>query len=773
MAKEQNELEKSILAVVDHYEEKDRETHDQLARECAKYEYYWRGIQDLIWDPVGKEWVSASGVLRVAQDSAQDPTVLEKVINIYRAYGESVIAALANTIPNVRFFPDDAEDPADIATAKAYSSLSDKISRDNDADFVFVKALYTTWNQHFVAAYNTHAWDENFGTLSHDVIDTKEVPVMKDICPDCGYEYSPEDLGGGEEGMDAGMGMPPEAMPEQSVPPVGPEELGQGFGNPEEALPMEAEPMAGPGCPQCGSQSPPFSTEDVELVPYIKETFTEPKGREIIEVYGPRNVKIAPYATELIESPYLILETEISGSYLAELYPDKFDDLVDESSESAETRRTEREGPYAFGNMDQARTLKRCWIRPWAFNMLREDERKQLKKDYPAGLVAFIVDDMVLEFYEEDVDEHWTLVADPLTHEIHGDPMGKGLVPIQDMVNDLESLSYETVLAGVPEFFFDTNVLNADAYSQIEAKPNQGVPAQAPPGQTLGAGFFQPKSASLSRETVEFRTAQDQNAQFVTGAFPSIYGGMLKGDRTLGEYQQSRAQALQRLLLKWKFLNKWWANVMFKACESYRKNMEVDEKFVRREADSYENVWIRISDLTGRVADVYPEASDQFPMTWEQTRGVLMELLQIQHPFVMGVFSDPRNQDELSKMFSLTKLKVPGQEHRYKQKYEISKIKQGQPVMVDPLLDDHQSHLMVLMDWAAEGEGREAQETNPQLYQAILMHAQEHQMALQQQMMAQQPPPEEGGGGQGAPSGDTVTETAGAAEPPADDTGAE
>jgi hypothetical protein len=748
MAKEHDDLEKGLLDIVDHYEEKDRETHDQLARECAKYEYYWRGIQDLIWDPVGKEWVSASGVLREAKDSHFDPTVLEKVVNIYRSYGESVIAALANTTPPVRFFPDDAEDPADIATAKAYSSLSDKINRDNDGDFIFVRALYTIWNQHFVAAYNTHAWDEKFGTLSHDVIDTKEVPITRDVCPDCGYEYT-------EEGMEGEIG--PEAVP----PPVPGQEAGFGMG--EEALPMEAGSEMGPGCPQCGSQNPPISTEDVELVPFVKESYTEPKGQEIIEVYGPRNVKLPPYATELEECPYLILETELSGAYLAELYPDYLKDLTEGSDEAAEIMRTEREGPYIFGNLEQARTLKRVWLRPWAFNMLPEDKRKPLKKKYPNGCIVFIVDDMVLEHYDEDMDDHWTLVADPLSHEVHGDPMGKPLIPIQDMVNDLESLSYETVLAGVPEFFFDTQVLNAEAYSQIEAKPNQGVPAQAPPGQNLGAGFFQPKSASLSRETVEFRSSQDQNAQFVTGAFPSIYGGMLKGDRTLGEYQQSRAQALQRLLLKWKFLNKWWAKVMFKACESYRRNMETDEKFVKQEGDSFENVWIRQSDMTGRIADVYPEASDQFPMTWEQTRGVIMELLQIQHPFVQQVFMDPRNMDEMSKIFSLSKFKVPGQEHRFKQKYELSKIKQGQPVMVDPILDDHNSHLQVLMDWAASAEGREAQEMNPQLYQAVLMHAQEHQMIIQEQM-AMQAPPEEGGGG--APSGDTQTNTAGAAEAP-------
>jgi hypothetical protein len=715
---------KALLALKDHYEEKDRETHEALAKDTAKYDRYWRGMQDLVWDPIGKEWVSAAGVLRSSLSKAEFEDVsLEKVVNIYKSYGESVISALANTTPATRFFPENAEDPADIATSKAYINLADKICRDNDSDLLFVKALFTMWNQHFVASYNTHAWDEKFGTLSHNTIEMVETPTQKAMCPDCQQEYPPE------------------------VPPQ-------------------------PPCPNCGSETPPEPFEGMEEVPEITKTITTPKGQEIIEVYGPRNVKVPPYIAELEESPYIILENEINGAYLAELYPDYFKELVEEDADTHEVGRQEREPIAQFGQMLEVKTLKRCWFRPWSFNVLKKEEKAALKKKYPEGVVAFIVEDHILEAFEEDMDDHWTFVPDPLSHEIHGDPMAKPLVPIQDMVNDLESLGYETILAGVPEIFADTKVLNFKEYSKIEARPNQVIPASAMEGVGLSGGFFQPHSANLSKEAAEFRQSQDQNAQFLTGAFPSIYGGQLKGDRTLGEYQQSRAQALQRLSLKWKFLNKWWAKTILKACESYRTNMEIDENFVKQEGDGYANVWIRASEMTGRVADVYPEASDQFPMTWEQTRGVIMELLQIQDPYVTSVLQSPENVDEFSKIFSLSKFKVPGAEQRYKQTYEIAKLKQGQPVQVDPLLDDHEQHLMMLMSWAAGPEGREAQETNPPLYQAIMMHAQEHDMILQEQQ-AQMEEEQVAGGGDQPAEGDVATETGGAAVPPSDDTGTE
>jgi hypothetical protein len=723
MAKLPEVQQKALKVLLDHYEEKDRETHEAIAKDCAKYDHYWRGMQDLVWDPISKEWVSAAGVLATSRGKSElEDAMLEKVINIYRAYGESVVAALANTVPGVRFFPEDAEDPADIATAKAYINLADKISRDNEAELLFIQALFVAWNQHFVAGYNTHAWDEKFGTLSHKSIEMVPMPVTKAMCPDCQQEYP-------EEQMD-------------------------------------------PPCSNCGSPNPPIVEEVEEEVPQVTKEVTTPKGQEIVEVYGPRNVKLPPYIKELEEAPYLILENEINGAYLADLYPEYLDDLVEEGGgDTNETMRQEREPLAQFGQLLEVKTLKRCWFRPWAFNILKEEERNAMKKAFPNGVIMFYVEDHVLEAYEESIDDHWTLMPDPLTHEVHGDPMGKPLVPIQDMVNDLESLNFETIVAGVPEIFADTEVLNFKEYSQIESRPGQVIPSRGKDGQGLGNSFFQPHSANLSKESMEFRSQQDQNAQHVTGAFPSIYGGQLKGDRTLGEYQQSRAQALQRLSLKWKFLNKWWAQVIHKACKSYRRNMEIDEKFVKQEGDRYANVWIRASEMTGRIADVYPEASDQFPMTWEQTRGVIMELLQIQDPFVTSVLQAPENIDEFAKIFSLTKFKVPGAEQRYKQQYEISQLKQGQPIQADPMLDDHQQHIQMLMTWAAGPEGREAQIENPPLYQAIQMHMQEHQMYMQQQMMQQQPQQGPAPTGEGLEA--TETQTAGAAEPPADDTGAQ
>src|ERR1041385_9357369 len=88
-------------------------------------------------------------------------------------------------------------------------------------------------------------------------------------------------------------------------------------------------------------------------------------------------------------------------------------------------------------------------------------------------------------------------------------------------------------------------------------------PARAREGQTLGNSFYEGGRATLSREVAPFGQQVDKDSQFVVGSFPSLYGGPGEGkSRTLGEYQQSRTMALQRLSLAWSFFPINWANML-------------------------------------------------------------------------------------------------------------------------------------------------------------------------------------------------------------------
>jgi hypothetical protein len=76
------------------------------------------------------------------------------------------------------------------------------------------------------------------------------------------------------------------------------------------------------------------------------------------------------------------------------------------------------------------------------------------------------------------------------------------------------------------------------------------------------------------------------------------------------------------------------------------------------------------------------------------------------------------------------------------------------PIPIDPLLDDNQTMLTAIQEWANSSEGQMAQSQNPNGYMAIRMQAQERQMALMPPPQAAPAgPPAQGGGGQPPPQG--------------------
>jgi hypothetical protein len=168
------------------------------------------------------------------------------------------------------------------------------------------------------------------------------------------------------------------------------------------------------------------------------------------------------------------------------------------------------------------------------------------------------------------------------------------------------------------------------------------------------------------------------------------------------------------------------------------------ESFVKKMGENYVNVWIRLEDMTGQTGEAEAETSDQFPVSWEQQRGLLFELMQINNPVLQGIVTNPENLGTVRDILGIYKLKIPGEQDRDKQLEEIQQMLQGMPVMMEQFIDNHEVHWLTLSSWANSPTGREAKLSNPMGYQLIMQHAMQHYMALQAQMMAQQQAASEG-----------------------------
>src|SRR5579863_601814 len=109
--------------------------------------FFWRTLQHLYWDGRAEGWVAlgANGAPMVEgggrQPYNQDSAVLYTT-NIYQPYGLTLISVLTQSVPSVIAVPDDGEDPADLATARAGNKFRNIIEHRNDATMLLTKAMF-------------------------------------------------------------------------------------------------------------------------------------------------------------------------------------------------------------------------------------------------------------------------------------------------------------------------------------------------------------------------------------------------------------------------------------------------------------------------------------------------------------------------------------------------------------------------------------------------------------------------------------------------------
>jgi hypothetical protein len=437
------ELRNLLKDIVDKIEIEEGDFRTEQLSLLKKLDNFWHGFQRLYWSSVSREWVTIDGALVTNPEIADDLIGEDTVVNIYKAHGESVIAALSQSIPVVKFFPADADVPADILAAKGYSRIAELIQKHNKAQVLYTQALFTLWNQHFVAAFHYPVEDEKFGTVTRERTKTVTVTSQTPACPNCGADV------------------------------------------------MENN------CPTCGQVTPVMVPKE-ELREEPDEPEIIPKSRQAIRVYGPLNVLIPHNAADITDAGILVLYTEQDVAKLRS----KYFEVADQIREGVDTDAWYRERAGALSSLSGKTTVKECWLEPWMYWRLgdsKQAEIKQLYKLYPDGCYVVIIDNKVFEAHNESLTARWTVTKSPLSRTLHADPIGKTLLSPQEVTNDLYSLSVETVRHGIPETFFDSEVLDGTKYQEVEASPGSLFPVKKRPGQSIGDSFHQLRTATLSK----------------------------------------------------------------------------------------------------------------------------------------------------------------------------------------------------------------------------------------------------------------------------------
>lgn len=710
------DLETALKSIITDLTTKDKFARINHIRESRLDENFFQGFQRLYWSDQINDWRSVDGVPEAElRARGINPEDLGRVMNLTRGHGEALIAALSQSLPSVKYFPADGDNPDDLLTSQTYTKCAELVQRHIEAETLFSHAVYILFTQHFVSAYNYQHESEKYGTYERPQYSERNMTQMDYNCPQCGGQLDSQTFESGSDQMDDAS-------------------------------------RASMECPDCQSFDDLGNTQNKIVQPAIQQseyseifqsgTVTLPKTRECVEIYGDLNVLLPVNVKRLEDAPYLILDTEEHYTKMREMYPQFFHDITASGAKDEFERWARRPINTVTDIPSEYVTHRQAWLRNFTLNAIDDDDlRTELKQAFPDGVLCKFVNEKLVELIPEDMDAHWTVTENPLVSYIHGAPMCRPIIEVNYMFNDVITLVEETIRQGVPQTFVDPEVVDLDIYRDSDVEPGAIYPAKPKAGKNLDNSFFVTKTASLSQEVELFLQRLEQLGQFLLGSFPSIYGGpSSQGSKTLGEYEMSRNQALQRVSTYWKMLNSWWARMMEKSVRSFIENMRTDENYAQQSGANFVNIWIRRSEAIGNIGRVFSESSEQFPLSWTQKRGVLFDLMKLNKQPIDGAIFQAENIEFVHSIMGLDGLHIPGEDDRNKQLSEIVDMIRGNPVQIDALIDEHEIHIMTIKSYLKTAEGQDLKKTNQMAYMMIMEHLQAHMMALQASMMAQAPP---------------------------------
>jgi hypothetical protein len=746
-------MQEALRRLVQQFSAESESTRRQEIRRIKQAHQFWRGLQYLWWNERDQNWHLPFEQKMTDGSSLEDLPRYEFVTNIYQAFGLSLVSVLSQDVPRVRFFPSSAQAEEDVAAAKAATEVASLVERNNRIGNLIVDEAFQLWTDGKVGAYVRFVVDgQRFGFHPETEIVAREVKLGDDVyvCPNCSAEISAsEDAerragGAGNANKTAQKGA---TAADSNTTPHG-------------LLPKP--------CPDCGAvlTEENFVAAEAVTIPSAHTRLRVPNGQEVVTIVGGLELKTPPWANEMHEYPYIQWNMEVHQARLRAAYPHAADKIGSPvASGSQEYERLARlaqsqGGPLTEGgdfNINLI-TFQRTWLRPWAFFALEDKSlRDELLQLFPDGAYVGFAGEAYCESRNENMDDHWRVL-----HALPGDgssgrpALGDALISVQERFNTLSNLQIETYEYGIPPIYADSEVLDFDALQNQTAEPGAHYPARAKPGQSLASGFFQPAPAEVPPDLAQHAAnLMGPVAQFLTGAFPALFGGAMSNNDTASGYAMARDQAMGRIGLVWRRMKFFHADVMLLAVDCFRKNRPNDVEVTLLGAGAaFESKWIRLADLKGNLFS-YPETDEQYPTLWSQQRGVIMQLLANPDPEIQSVLAHPENMALVKRLIGLEEFVIPDEESRTKQYREIAQLVGEAPVvnrdpasgaesvlpsiLPDEFADNHGVELEICMRWFSSDAGQVAKIEAPAGYANVRAHAMMHKAYVLKQQPATAP----------------------------------
>jgi hypothetical protein len=693
-------------------------------RDAWKARYFGRGNQHLLPGPKGT-WITPSQVMTGGQSYDDKSTET----NIYLGFQDILTAALTASLPSVRQEPEDPTNGADISAAENSNKAQQLIERNNDMLVVLADQARFLYTDGRCCMYVRHILDgQRFGYSNPGLTNEQEE-----------ISYLPETGGEGPAAQD-----------------------------------MQQDPANAPG------------------------TQGQPRGSEVFHAYGVLETKVAIQARNIHQTPYLQFSEEQDISKPKTLYPDKADEIkagVSATSESEYERlaRTSimmgmRPSSTTSDSQSYNATIQRTWMRPEFFTEESDDVmRTWLYQEFPKGLMCVIIGQALCEQRNESMDDHWSLAHARSGDGMHRPALGSPVIPIQEKLNDVVELVHESFMHLIPRIWLDPSI-DRNALNDSQRRPGQYLPAPKPPaGKGIADAFFVEPQIQIAEGINNYmQWLFGEGPQFLSGGSPALFGGDTKGNDTLGGITIQRDQALGRIGLTWRNIRSAYAMSIkqaIMAAAEYREEMITGS--VPGQGQQMQKLSIDPNDLKGNIR-CYPDQDDNFPESWVAKRAIWNNIIQMseKNPVLGKILATSRNMMLAKDKAGLPEIVIPGADSATKQIGEIMILLQSGPepnpkyqeavqalqaqaaaataqgIQIPPQmaqqaqqslppqvvstvpigkLDRHADEMNEIESWANSPEGIRTNAKNPDGFENVMTHYDEHAAALK---AMQGPPPE-------------------------------
>ncbi len=219
------ELQNALRGLVMQVAEESEVARREEIRRVKQAHYFWRGLQYLWWNERDQNWHLPFEQKMTDQTSLEDLPRYEFVTNIYQAFGQSIVAVLSQSVPQVRFMPKSPSNEVDIATAKAATDVIELVERNNRIEQILAEESFHLWVGGKVGAYVRYVVDgQAFGWHPEPVIEAREKEIRpgRYLCKECGVETPEDRVTRVDSGLaEAGRASSGEAHSLKAVPLMG------------------------------------------------------------------------------------------------------------------------------------------------------------------------------------------------------------------------------------------------------------------------------------------------------------------------------------------------------------------------------------------------------------------------------------------------------------------------------------------------------------------------------------------------------------------------